>query len=68
MGWLSNRRDVATVICQWALDEGRLCPNWTNEGAVYCTTHAQKIAAIDALADEVVKVINRAREKKTEEE
>ena len=56
------------MSCQWSLDEGRLCPNWTNEGAVYCTTHAQKIAAIDALADEVVKVINRAREKKTEEE
>ncbi len=56
------------MSCQWALDEGRLCPNWTNEGAVYCTTHAQKITKIDAFIDEVVKVIEQAREKKTEEE
>jgi hypothetical protein len=49
--------------CQYQIDRGVGCPKWTRDGQDYCDDHEKCIGAVEAMQQEIVEVIKRAREK-----
>ena len=49
--------------CQYAIDRGVLCPDWTREDEDYCAIHDRAIKNVEAMWQKVTNIVTDAQKK-----
>lgn len=50
--------------CQYQIDRGVPCPDWTREDETYCDVHRQKIKVVESMWRTAMDIVVKTQEKK----